>query len=77
MLVGSFFLAVFGVISWWMFCVVLAVITLTGWIAFPYLTSFDRLTEGPQCLNCGYDLDGIESTACPECGTTHDAKTAN
>mgnify|MGYP001162058138 CR=1 FL=1 len=75
-IVGSLYLAVFGVVSWWIFVAVVSVIVLAGWVAFPLLTSYDRLTEGPQCLRCGYDLKGVESALCPECGHEHDAKTA-
>ena len=32
------------------------------------LTIYDRKTEGPQCQGCGYDLKGVESGRCPECG---------
>jgi predicted amidophosphoribosyltransferase len=75
-LFASIGLALFGIVPWWNVAGVVAAIVVLGWITFPMLTTYDRLTEGPQCLRCGYDLKGVESPICPECGNEHDAKSA-
>lgn len=31
--------------------------------------------EGRQCIKCGYPLQGLKSTKCPECGTVNVVKT--
>jgi hypothetical protein len=37
-------------------------------VLHPYLMSYDRTTQGRQCACCGYDLKGVASQRCPECG---------
>lgn len=46
-------------IGWW----TIAAITLVAW------TLIGTRSFGPgRCSNCGYDLHGLESSTCPECG---------
>ena len=75
-LLPSVFLAFVGVVPWWNPALVVVLIVLLGWVTFPYLTTYDRLTEGPQCVHCGYDLKGAVSSVCPECGDEHDSHAA-
>ena len=37
-------------------------------VLHPYVMSYDRTTQGRQCESCGYDLKGVASERCPECG---------
>ena len=67
-LAGIFLPSVFEVVSWWYPVTFLALFVPFAWITFPLLSSYDRVTEGPQCLHCGYDLNGMPSPICPECG---------
>lgn len=69
-------LAIKGIVSWWHTATIVTLIVGIGWIVFPYLTIYDRTTEGPQCLGCGYDLKGVASDRCPECGRATRGETA-
>ena len=34
-----------------------------------YLEEYRKANRLPMCLNCGYNLKGVASETCPECGT--------
>ncbi|RJP36107.1 MAG: hypothetical protein C4547_08055 [Phycisphaerales bacterium] len=45
----------------------LACVAVAAWPFRPFATRRRRRRQG-QCERCGYDLRGIQSTRCPECG---------
>lgn len=56
-----------GSVALWVF-VVLAIRSAIKWFQRPPKSS-------PQCTTCGYDLTGVSSEVCPECGTTRAGET--
>lgn len=55
-------------LPWWMALLAALMFTLlVAWLE-PYMIVYERTTEGKQCHDCGYDLKGLTSGRCPECG---------
>jgi hypothetical protein len=66
-LAGSPGLLLAGV-TWWQLMMGSAFLSGLLLVLLPYVMLYDRTTEGVQCQGCGYDLHGITSSRCPECG---------
>jgi hypothetical protein len=76
-MVVGFGLAFFGVVSWLWAIALTALILLAGYLAFPWVTPYDLVTRGEGCRKCGYDLYGLESLCCPECGSPREDPLTN
>lgn len=53
-----------------MFGLVLIVLSVAGALLLVSGLEVRRRGDVPHCLGCGYNLTGLTSNACPECGTT-------
>lgn len=42
---------------------------VVGWVFFPLTHAYERTEEVQVCNECGYDMRGTVSGACPECGS--------
>ena len=57
----------------WQFTIGLLLLLGLWCVLYPYVGRYDRTTEGRQCEGCGYDLKGVASDRCPECGGAAEA----
>ncbi len=49
---------------------------LFNMFVYPYITRYARFFPAGLCRSCGYNLRGVPSTRCPECGAERDGQAA-
>lgn len=57
-----------GLVPLWLFGVVTISSFITAWWLNLRLVTMRSRREAGRCWKCGYTLDGINATRCPECG---------
>lgn len=58
-----------GLVNFWVFAGVSVGCFFGAYAVNLRMVRISRRIENGMCWKCGYRLDGIESTNCPECGS--------
>jgi len=54
--------------SYWLYFAIILPFFLLNLLAYPYITRYSRFFPTGLCRQCGYNLLGVSSSRCPECG---------